>query len=91
MSWTPGVVPYGADETTFLVVDSLGALGSVYRETEIERADLETVISDLMGQGMPAPPQPQARGPSHGRSAWTSQTPTKPKPTFRDFVRGRAL
>jgi hypothetical protein len=48
MSWTPGVVPYGADETAYLVVDSLGALGSVYRETEIERADLETVISDLM-------------------------------------------
>jgi hypothetical protein len=48
MSWTPGVVPYGADETVYLVVDSFGALGSVYRETEIERADLETVISDLM-------------------------------------------
>jgi hypothetical protein len=48
MSWTPGVVPYGADETVYLVVDSFGALGSVYRETEIERADLETVISDLV-------------------------------------------
>jgi hypothetical protein len=48
VSWTPGVVPYGADETVYLVVDSFGALGRVYRETEIERADLETVISDLM-------------------------------------------
>src|SRR5215475_7737811 len=48
MSWTPGVVPYGADQTVYLVVDSFGASGSVYRETEIERADLETVISDLM-------------------------------------------
>ena len=48
MSWTPGTVPYGADETVYLVVDSFGALGSVYRETEIERADLETIISDLM-------------------------------------------
>ena len=48
MSWTPGVVPYGADETAYLVVDSFGALGSVYRETEIERADAETIISDLM-------------------------------------------
>jgi hypothetical protein len=48
MSWTPGVVPYGADETVYLVVDSFGARGSVYRETEIERADLETVISDLI-------------------------------------------
>jgi len=42
MNWTPGVVPYGADETVYLVVDSFGARGSVYRETEIERADLET-------------------------------------------------
>jgi hypothetical protein len=48
MSWTPGLVPYGADETVYLVVESFGARGSVYRETEIERADLETVISDLM-------------------------------------------
>jgi len=48
MSWTPGIVPYGADETAYLVVDSLGARGSVYCETEIERPDLETIISDLM-------------------------------------------
>jgi hypothetical protein len=48
MGWTPGAVPYGADQTVYLVVDSFGVLGSVYRETEIERADLEAVISDLM-------------------------------------------
>ena len=48
MSWTPGIVPYGADETAYLVVDSIGARGSVYCETEIERPDLETIISDLM-------------------------------------------
>jgi hypothetical protein len=48
MDWTPGMVPYGADQTVYLVIDSFGALGSVYRETEIERADLEAVISDLM-------------------------------------------
>jgi len=48
MSRTPGVVPYGADETVYLVVDRLGALGRVYRETEIERADLEIIISDLV-------------------------------------------
>jgi hypothetical protein len=48
MNWTPGVVPYGADQTVYLVVDSFGARGSVYRETEIERADAETIISDLM-------------------------------------------
>ena len=48
MGWTPGVVPYGADQTVYLVVDSFGARGSVFRQTEIERADLEAVISDLM-------------------------------------------
>jgi hypothetical protein len=48
MSWTPGTVPYGADETVYLAVDSFGVRGNVYRETEIERADLETIISDLM-------------------------------------------
>jgi hypothetical protein len=47
-SWTPTIVPYGADQTVYLVVDSFGGLGSVYRETEIERTDLETVIADLM-------------------------------------------
>jgi hypothetical protein len=45
---TPTVVPYGADQTVYLVIDRFGRLGSVYRETEVERADLETVIADLM-------------------------------------------
>jgi hypothetical protein len=47
-SWTPAIVPYGADQTVYLVIDSFGLLGSVYRETEVERTDLETVITDLM-------------------------------------------
>jgi hypothetical protein len=34
--WSPGIVPYGADETVYLVVDSI-ASGTVYRETQIER------------------------------------------------------
>jgi hypothetical protein len=46
--WTPGTVPYGSDQTAYLVIDRLGMLGSVYRETEVERADLETIIADLM-------------------------------------------
>jgi hypothetical protein len=45
--WSPKIVPYGADETVYLVVDSFRS-GTVYRETEVERADLETVISDLL-------------------------------------------
>jgi hypothetical protein len=42
------IVPYGADQTVYLVIDRFGGLGSVYRETEVERADLETIITDLV-------------------------------------------
>jgi len=46
--WTPRIVPYGADQTVYLVIDRFGGMGTVYRETEVERADLETIITDLM-------------------------------------------
>ena len=46
--WTPRIVPYGADQTVYLVVDRFGRHSSVYRETEIERTDLDTIIADLM-------------------------------------------
>ena len=46
--WTPPIVPYGADQTVYLVVDRFGALGVAYRETHIVRTDLETTITDLM-------------------------------------------
>jgi hypothetical protein len=46
--WTPRIVPYGADQTVYLVIDGFRDLGTVYRETEIERADLETIIADLI-------------------------------------------
>jgi hypothetical protein len=46
--WKPSIVPYGADQTVYLVIDRFGQLGGgVYRETEVERTDLETVITDL--------------------------------------------
>jgi hypothetical protein len=45
--WSPGTVPYGADQTVYLVVDRFGS-GSVYREAEIERTDLEAVIDDFL-------------------------------------------
>jgi len=47
-NWTPPTVPYGADQTVYLVVDRFGRSGSVYRETEIERTDIETIIADLL-------------------------------------------
>ena len=46
--WTPSIVPNGADQTVYLVVDRFGSLGTAYRETDIERSDLETTIADLM-------------------------------------------
>ena len=49
--WTPSIVPYGADQTIYIVVDSFRANGAVYRESEVERTDLEVVIGDfLIGQ-----------------------------------------
>jgi hypothetical protein len=47
--WTPSLVPYGADQTVYLVIDRFAGLSTVYRETEVERTDLETIISDLIG------------------------------------------
>ena len=44
---TPHLVPYGADQTVYLVVDNFGLSGTVYRETEVERTDLEAIIADL--------------------------------------------
>ena len=41
----PPIVPYGADQTIYLVVEGPGQLGPA-RKTE--RADIETVIADLL-------------------------------------------
>ena len=51
-TWTPSIVPNGTDQTVYLtvylVVDDYGRLGRAFRETDVERSDLETVISDLL-------------------------------------------
>jgi hypothetical protein len=44
----PRLVPYGADQIVYLVVDSFSASGAVCRETEVERADFETIIADFL-------------------------------------------
>jgi hypothetical protein len=46
--WSPKLVPYGADQTAYLVVDSFRATATVYRETEIERMDFETTVTDFL-------------------------------------------
>ncbi|SHH06608.1 hypothetical protein SAMN05444169_5549 [Bradyrhizobium erythrophlei] len=45
--WSPRMVPYGADQTVYLVVDRFRT-GRVYRETEVERADVEAIINDFL-------------------------------------------
>jgi hypothetical protein len=47
-SWTPSIVPTEHDQTVYLVLDDFGRLGRAYRETDEDKADLESVISDLM-------------------------------------------
>ena len=51
-SWTPSIVSNGVDLTVYLtvylVVDDYGRLGRAFRETDVERSDLEAIISDLM-------------------------------------------
>jgi len=45
---TPSIIPYGADQTVYVVIDRLGGRDPVHRETEYERADIETIIADLI-------------------------------------------
>src|SRR5271156_6461946 len=47
-SWTPSIVPTGTDQTFYLVINDFGRHGRAFPETDIEQADLETVISDLI-------------------------------------------
>ncbi len=46
--WTPSFIPKRTDQTVYLVVDDFGRNGRVYRETDIDTADLETLIADLL-------------------------------------------
>ncbi len=43
--WTPRIVPAEADQTVYLVIDRFSGLGTVYRESEVERTDLEIIIA----------------------------------------------
>jgi hypothetical protein len=45
---TPSIVPNGDDQNIYLVVDDLGRNSRVYRAADVETADLETMIVDLL-------------------------------------------
>jgi hypothetical protein len=47
-AWTPSIVPNEDDQNVYLVLDDFGRTGRVYRETDVERTDLEAVIMDLL-------------------------------------------
>jgi hypothetical protein len=47
-SWSPGLVPNGVPDTSYLVVDCHGQRGCVWRETDIESADLDATIDALL-------------------------------------------
>jgi hypothetical protein len=47
---TPSIVP-SDDQNVYLVVDDLGRLGRVWRETDVEKTDLETVIRGRLVEG----------------------------------------
>jgi hypothetical protein len=47
-SWTPSIVPSSNDQNVYIVVDDFGRNGRAYRETDVEAADLETTITNLM-------------------------------------------
>jgi hypothetical protein len=47
-NWTPSIVPTDHDQTIYLVVNNFRHLGTAFTETDVEQANLETVITDLM-------------------------------------------
>jgi len=48
MSWSPTTVPHGADATVYLVMDSFGARGTAYRETDIAGEPVPEGIRDFV-------------------------------------------
>jgi hypothetical protein len=47
--WTPSIVPNGEDQNVYIVLDDFGRNGRAYRETDVERSDLEAFIMDMLG------------------------------------------
>src|SRR6266498_638686 len=47
MTGMPSTVPYGADQTLYLVMDAVGPR-DLELQTPVERPDLDSVISDLL-------------------------------------------
>jgi hypothetical protein len=72
-SWTPSIVPSGHDQTVYLVINNFGNLGSAFAETDVDKADLETIIGDLMSGQYGAPVRVVAFNTAEQWSADVSQ------------------
>jgi hypothetical protein len=49
MRTSPSTVPHRADQDTYLVLDDFGGrIGCSWRETDVDSADRETLIRDLL-------------------------------------------
>ena len=48
MRAAPSIVPHEADQDTYLVLEDYGHLGCSWRETDMDDADRETLIRDLV-------------------------------------------
>jgi hypothetical protein len=47
--WTPSIVPEDDDDqNVYIVLNDFGSNGRAYRETDVERTDLEAVIMDML-------------------------------------------
>lgn len=47
--WTPSIVPRDEDDqNVYLMLEDFGRHGRAWREADVERTDLETVITDLL-------------------------------------------
>ena len=47
-NFVPSIVPSGHDQTVYLVINNFGKLGTAFPKTDVDKADLETLIGDLM-------------------------------------------
>jgi hypothetical protein len=48
MRTSPSIAPHEADQDTYLVLDDFGRIGCSWRETDVESADRESLIRDLV-------------------------------------------
>jgi hypothetical protein len=48
MRTSPSIVPQGAEQDTYLVLEDFGHIGCAWHETDAESADRQTLIRDLV-------------------------------------------